>query len=117
MGAAEQTRGRFVIDGGRALRGTIAPGGNKNEALPVLAASLLVEGEVTIDGLPDIGDVATLLDGLQGIGARVSRRGPGRVALDTSSRLGGDPDPALASRIRGSVLLAPGLLARTGRAV
>jgi len=118
MSAATPGRGeRFVIDGGRALSGTVAPGGNKNEALPVLAASLLVEGEVLVDGVPDIGDVATLLDGLQGLGTRVARRRPGQVALDTSALLGGDPDPALASRIRGSVLLAPGLLARTGRAV
>jgi UDP-N-acetylglucosamine 1-carboxyvinyltransferase len=109
--------GRFVIEGGRPLKGTIKPRGNKNEALPVLAASLLVEGVVTIDDLPQIGDVVTLLEGLQGLGVRVARDGAHRVTLDASPLAGVDPDPALASRIRGSVLLAPGLLARTGRAV
>ncbi len=95
----------------------MAPRGNKNEALPVLSACLLVEGEIAVENIPQIGRVGTLLDALRGLGARVSRGRAGEVTVDTSPLLATDPDPALASRIRGSVLLTPGLLARTGRAV
>ena len=109
---------RFVVDGGRPLSGTVTPAGNKNEALPVLAASLLVRGEVTIENVPRIHDVTLLLDGLRRLGVRVSDDPEKHtVGLDASALDTADPDPSMVSRIRGSILLVPALLARTGRAV
>ena len=56
---------RFLVEGGAPLRGTVTPAGNKNEALPVLAACLLVEAPVVIDNVPRIRDVTVLLEGLR----------------------------------------------------
>ena len=107
---------RFVVEGGHPVTGTIAPAGNKNEALPVLAASLLVPGEVVIDNVPRIEDVAILLEALRQLGVAVHHDDAHTVRLDATTLAGSAPDPALASRIRGSMLLVPGLLARSGRA-
>ena len=107
---------RFVVDGGYPVTGTIAPAGNKNEALPVLAASLLVPGEVVVDNVPRIEDVAILLEALRQLGVTVRHDDAHTVRLDATTLTGSAPDPALASRIRGSMLLVPGLLARSGRA-
>ena len=109
---------RFVVEGGRPLSGTVTPAGNKNEALPVLAASILTRGEVTIENVPLIRDVTLLLDGLRRLGVRVTAdEGSHTVRLDASALGTADPDPSMVSRIRGSILLVPALLARTGRAV
>jgi UDP-N-acetylglucosamine 1-carboxyvinyltransferase len=111
------TGDRFLVEGGHPLRGVVTPAGNKNEALPVLAACLLVKGEVIVDNVPRIRDVAALLDGLRHLGVEVALDDHGTARLDASNLKDHDPDPALMSRLRGSVLLAPGLLARTSRAV
>ena len=111
------TGDRFLVEGGHPLRGTVTPAGNKNEALPVLAACLLVAGEVVVDNVPRIRDVTALLEGLRHLGVRVDVDDHGTVRLDASDLKGRDPDPAVMSQLRGSVLLAPGLLARTGQAV
>jgi UDP-N-acetylglucosamine 1-carboxyvinyltransferase len=113
---AAVTGDRFLVEGGHPLRGTVTPAGNKNEALPVLAACLLVRGEVVVDNVPRIRDVTALLEGLRHLGVRVAVEESGTVRLDASRLEARDPDPAVMSQLRGSVLLAPGLLARTGRA-
>jgi UDP-N-acetylglucosamine 1-carboxyvinyltransferase len=95
----------------------VTPAGNKNEALPVLAAALLARGETTIENVPRIRDVALLLDGLRRLGVRVAVGEDHAVRLDASTLGHEDPDPSMASGIRGSILLVPALLARTGRAV
>jgi UDP-N-acetylglucosamine 1-carboxyvinyltransferase len=115
-GDAAVTGDRFLVEGGHPLRGTVTPAGNKNEALPVLAACLLVRGEVVVDNVPRIRDVTALLEGLRHLGVRVAVDDAGTVRLDASRLETRDPDPAVMSQLRGSVLLAPGLLARTGRA-
>src|SRR4030095_14154188 len=99
------------------VRAGVTPADNKNEALPVLAACLLVQGEVVVDNVPRIRDVAALLEGLRHLGVEVSLDDHGTARLDATHLKDHDPDPAVMSRLRGSVLLAPGLLARTGRAV
>ena len=65
---------RFVIEGGHALRGTIAVSGAKNAALPVLSAALLVDGPVEIRNVPDLRDVHTMLKMLRTLGAQVEFR-------------------------------------------
>ena len=109
---------RFVVEGGQPLSGTVTPAGNKNEALPVIAASLLTRGEVRLENVPRIHDVTLLLDGLRrlGVGVEIDEE-KHTVLIDASDLDKTDPDPSIVSRIRGSILLVPALLARTGRAV
>jgi len=110
------TGDRFLVEGGHPLRGTVTPAGNKNEALPVLAACVLARAEVIVDNVPRIRDVTVLLEGLRHLGVKVAFEEGGTVRLDARELQSRDPDPAVMSQLRGSVLLAPGLLARTGRA-
>ena len=107
----------FVVEGGRAVSGTLRPAGNKNEALPVLAAALLAPGEIALEDIPEIRDVATLLEILSELGVHVARGpDPHGVRLDSSDLGDRTPSAELGRTIRGSFLLAPGLLHRTGRA-
>ena len=108
---------QFTVEGGRPIQVEIRPAGNKNEALPVIAASLLVSGPVVLENLPRIGDVETLLEAVRRLGADIARVGDSAVRIDASGLASGAPDPALASRIRASFLLAAPLLARLGEAV
>src|ERR1700753_2475108 len=71
---------KFVIDGGIALSGTIVPAGNKNGALPILAASVLTEDEVVVRNVPRIRDVEAMLEILRALGVEVNWRGPNEVA-------------------------------------
>jgi UDP-N-acetylglucosamine 1-carboxyvinyltransferase len=109
--------GRFVIEGGSQITGEMIPAGNKNEALPVLAAALLFPGETVIERVPRIADVSAILEILSRLGVRVSFESEDSVAIDSSNLKHHDPDRRLCSEIRGSFLLAPGLLHRTGKAV
>ena len=108
---------RFVVNGGRQLSGTIRPAGNKNAALPVIAATLLADGPVALDNIPRIRDVETLLEILADLGASVTWTGPNAVTIDTRSVTSKPLDPVLCTRIRASILLAGPLLARFGQVV
>jgi UDP-N-acetylglucosamine 1-carboxyvinyltransferase len=110
---------KFVIDGGVPLNGTVVPAGNKNGALPILAASVLTDEEVVLRNVPRIRDVQTMLDLLEQLGVSVEWRGPNEVALCAKDmdRESGEIDHDLAVEIRASFLLAGPLLARNGRAV
>ena len=105
---------RFIIEGGQRLDGSITPAGNKNAALPLLAATLLTDQEVVLHNIPLIGDVANKLALLQKLGARVERRVEHSWALCAQGVGAAEPDIALARTIRTSVLLAGPLLARRG---
>src|SRR5256886_9485719 len=105
----------FRVTGGRPLTGTIRPAGNKNAALPILAATLLADGPCRIDNVPRIRDVETLLALLQRIGAVVQWHGPNSVEVDSSGAEPRPLDPALSKEIRASILLAGPKLARFGR--
>lgn len=105
----------FEIEGGHPISGTIRPSGNKNAALPLIAACLLTEDEVVLHNVPQIRDVAALLELLAGLGVTVSPRGPSSVALRASGVNGAEADHKLAKQIRASILLAGPLLARRGR--
>jgi UDP-N-acetylglucosamine 1-carboxyvinyltransferase len=107
---------KFVIEGGVPLAGTIVPAGNKNGALPILAACLLTEDEVILRNVPRISDAEAMTLLLEGLGARVEWLGPGQVLIDSSSVDTYEVDAGLAERIRASFLLAGPLLARFGRA-
>ena len=104
----------FVIKGGQPLSGTIRPSGNKNAALPIVAASLLADGPVVIRNVPRILDVETMLELVASTGATVDRLGPNELRIDARGLRRAGLDPALSARIRASVLLAAPLVARTG---
>src|SRR5919109_336603 len=104
----------FVIEGGRPLYGRIRAAGNKNGALPILAASLLTAEPVLLRNVPRIADVETMLELLADVGADVEWTGPNEVrirAADVSKR---ELDEELCSRMRASFLLTGPLLARLG---
>jgi UDP-N-acetylglucosamine 1-carboxyvinyltransferase len=107
---------KFVIEGGVPLSGTIVPAGNKNGALPILAACLLTDDEVILRNVPRIRDVEAMTLLLEQLGARIEWRGPGEISIDSSSVDSCEVDQELAERIRASFLLAGPLLARFGRA-
>jgi UDP-N-acetylglucosamine 1-carboxyvinyltransferase len=104
---------KFVIDGGVPLRGTVVPAGNKNGALPILAASALTSDDVVVRNVPRIRDVEAMLRVLRGIGVAVEWRDDNELCLNAS---GIDREAHIdrehAERIRASFLLAGPLLAR-----
>lgn len=114
------SRDRFRVWGRTPLSGTIHPQGNKNEAMPVMAASVLTDEPVIIENLPPIEDVAILESILREIGVTVDPRESGlrqTVTLQAKGKLNPSLPVELGSRLRGSVTLAGPLLARCGRVV
>ncbi|HVH04846.1 MAG TPA: UDP-N-acetylglucosamine 1-carboxyvinyltransferase, partial [Myxococcota bacterium] len=82
-----ETGDRFLVEGGRPVGGTLVPSGNKNEALPALAATLLAPGACTLENVPDIRDVRTMLEILVELGVSAGPLAPGRGSC---ARPGGD---------------------------
>src|SRR5439155_24458166 len=101
----------FVITGGRPLNGTIRAAGNKNGALPILAACLLTTEPVRLTNVPRIRDVETMVELLRDVGAEVEWEGPNEVRVHAAELAKSELDDELARRIRASVLLAGPLLA------
>ena len=105
-----------MIEGGSPLSGEITVAGNKNAALPILAACLLTEEEVVLSNVPRIRDVEAQIALLEGIGVRAAWTGEHEVRLQADDVAGSTVDEGLAARIRASFLLAGPLLARFGQA-
>jgi UDP-N-acetylglucosamine 1-carboxyvinyltransferase len=105
---------KFVVNGGRRLKGRVRPAGNKNAALPMVAATLLTEEPVILENVPDIRDVRTLLNLMEGLGVQVEWTGRNSVRVEAKDLRRGNLDSAAAARIRASILLAGPMLARTG---
>src|SRR5436305_15012112 len=97
---------RFLVHGGRPLKGTVRPAGNKNAALPILAATLLADGPVNLDNIPRIRDVETMLALLVDLGAAAEWTGTNTVRIDTRSAKHTQLDPGLCAQIRAYKLLA-----------
>jgi len=106
---------RFLVRGGRSLRGSIRPAGNKNAALPILASTVLADGPMELDNIPRIRDVETMLALLVDLGASAEWIGPNLVRVDARQVRPKPLDPKLCARIRASILLAGPLLARFGK--
>ena len=104
-----------MIKGGPALSGEINAAGNKNAALPILAACLLTEEEVVLTNVPRIRDTETQVAVLEQLGVRVEWNDE-RLALRADGVTETGPDEALSAKIRASFLLAGPLLARFGEA-
>jgi UDP-N-acetylglucosamine 1-carboxyvinyltransferase len=103
---------KFIIQGGTPLSGEIVPAGNKNAALPILAACLLTEEELLVRNVPRIRDVESMLGLLERLGVNVAWTGENEVRLQAASVSGTEVDEELANRIRASFLVAGPLLAR-----
>ncbi len=112
---SQATRGKamssFVIEGGYPLNGTVQPIGNKNAALPLLAACLLTDETLTLHNVPEIGDVHTMLAILAQLGVEIDHRGS-TVILCARNVNSTDPNAQLFAQIRGSLTLMGPLLAR-----
>lgn len=106
----------FVIEGGRPIHGTIDASGNKNAALPLLAATLLTDEPVKLENVPEIRDVQVMTSILSELGASVEKHGKGRITINAAHVDSTSPHPGLCQEIRASFLLAGPLLARFGRA-
>ena len=105
---------QYIVEGGHRLKGAIEPSGNKNAALPIIAAALLTEHPVTLDNVPRIRDTETLVELIRSVGASAEWRGRNRLAIHAKEIRAADLDPDLCIRIRASILLAGPLLARCG---
>ncbi len=105
---------QFIVEGGRRLSGTIRPAGNKNAALPILCAALLTDHPVTLENVPHIKDILSLVELIKQAGATAEWTGPNTLVITAKTVRGDTLDPALCTRIRGSILLAAPLLARAG---
>ncbi|NOZ29048.1 MAG: UDP-N-acetylglucosamine 1-carboxyvinyltransferase [Chloroflexi bacterium] len=104
----------FVIHGGYPLNGEVVPSGNKNAALPLLAASLLTDEPVTLHNIPRIGDVLTMLQLLEMLGVEIQDDGSHTIRLQARRITSTAPDAELFSLIRGSITLLGPMLARAG---
>src|SRR5215217_8282442 len=105
---------QFVVQGGHSLSGRIRPSGNKNAALPIVAASLLCDEPVHLENVPRIRDVETLVDLIKSIGASAEWTARNSLTIHATTLRATELDPALCRKIRASILLAGPLLARCG---
>ncbi len=105
---------QYIVEGGRRLSGTIRPSGNKNAALPIIAASLLSEYPVTLENVPRIRDVEILVELVRSVGASIDWTKRNTLNVHAKTVQAAALDPELCRRIRASILLAAPLLARCG---
>ena len=105
---------KFVIEGGIPLHGEVTPSGNKNAALPILAACLLTDEPVTLHNVPQIKDVIDMRTLLESLGVQVETLNESTWRITAEHVRAADLDPDMCRRIRASILLAGPMLARTG---
>src|SRR5512142_2247212 len=104
----------FIIEGGVPLRGEVTPAGNKNAALPLLAACLLSAEPIVLHNVPEIRDVLDMRSLIESVGAQVEALGNKTWRITTPTLRPADLDPNLCRRIRASILLAGPVTARGG---
>ncbi len=107
---------KFVIQGGRPLRGSVRVAGSKNAVLPVLAASLLTDEPLIVPNAPDVADVRSMLKVLESLGSQVTQRADGALVVCSAGAPGAEATWEHVRRMRGSVTVLGPLLARTHRA-
>jgi UDP-N-acetylglucosamine 1-carboxyvinyltransferase len=106
---------KFIIEGGTQLRGTVTPSGNKNAALPMLAACLLTDEPVTLRNVPRIRDVDDMLALLASLGVQITELGAHDLVIHARDIRTTELDREICSRIRTSILFAGPMLARMGQ--
>lgn len=107
----------YVVEGSRTLSGAIEPAGNKNAALPIIAAALLTPERVTLTNVPRIRDTETLVELVRSVGAEAEWTGPNTLVVEARDVRTESLDPELCANIRASILLAGPMLARCGHVV
>jgi len=105
---------KFVIEGGEPLSGVVTPSGNKNAALPMLAATLLTDEKIVLRNVPRIKDVETMLGILSALGVDIEESGDHELTLQARNVTTTELDPDLCHQIRASILFAGPMLARCG---
>jgi len=106
----------FLINGGTRLRGTVTISGSKNAALPIMAASMLCEGETVLRGVPDLADVRTLGELLSELGVKVRREANGDLHLAVKDEMNCHARYDLVRRMRASVCVMGALVAKRRKA-
>ena len=105
---------QYIVEGGHRLSGSIRPAGNKNAALPIVAAALITDQPVQLENVPRIRDIETLVELIRTAGADCAWTGPNALRIHAKTVQAGNLDPVMCARIRASILLAAPLLARCG---
>ena len=108
---------QYVVEGGYRLAGAIEPSGNKNAALPIIAACLLTDQPVHLSNVPRIRDTETLVDLIRSIGAEAAWQGANTLVITAKDVRSVNLEPSLCANIRASILLAGPMLARCGSIV
>lgn len=105
---------KFIIKGCKPLSGEMTPSGNKNAALPLLAATLLTDEPVILHNVPTIRDVSDMMDLLANLGVKIEPVGSNSIRFHASDVHSANLDPEKCRRIRASIMLAGPMVARTG---
>jgi UDP-N-acetylglucosamine 1-carboxyvinyltransferase len=108
--------GSFIVEGKRKLQGEITVSGNKNEALPLVAAALLSDQPVHLDNIPDIGDLQGMYSIARELGAQITKTGENAITIHAGKITRSTLSVEFSSKIRGSILFSSSLLVRTGMA-
>ncbi|HOC99471.1 MAG TPA: UDP-N-acetylglucosamine 1-carboxyvinyltransferase, partial [Myxococcota bacterium] len=104
--------GRFIIEGGNRISGTMTPSGNKNEALPALAACLLTDQEVVLRNMPRLRDVEVMIEVLESLGGEIRWLEHNVLSVRMKEVRTHRLDPELCRRVRASVLFSGPMTAR-----
>ncbi|MCA0204187.1 MAG: UDP-N-acetylglucosamine 1-carboxyvinyltransferase [Proteobacteria bacterium] len=112
--AQPHERIQYIVEGGHRLSGEIEPSGNKNAALPIVAAALLTDERVELTNVPRIRDIEVLVELIQSVGAEARWLGRNHLEIRAATLRPADLDPDLCARVRASILLAGPMLARCG---
>lgn len=112
--AQPHERIQYIVEGGHRLSGEIQPSGNKNAALPIVAAALLTDERVELTNVPRIRDIEVLVELIQSVGAEARWLGRNHLEIRAATLRPADLDPELCARVRASILLAGPMLARCG---
>ncbi len=107
---------KFIIKGGKPLRGEIKVSGNKNAVLPIMAATLLTPQECILENVPKINDVVIMAKLMEELGAKIKEAGTNRWVINTGGVKRWHLNPQLVQKLRASILLLGPLLARFGKA-
>lgn len=106
---------QYIVEGGNKLSGSIRPSGNKNAALPIVAAALLSDKAVVLENVPRIRDIETLVELIKSVGASIEWAGRNSLHIHAREIRPRDLNPTLCAKIRASILLAAPILARCGQ--
>ena len=103
---------QYIVEGGHALSGTIQPAGNKNAALPILAATLLTEQPVTLQNVPRIRDIETLVELIRSLGAEIEWTARNTLHVHARQVRSAEIDRELAARTSRVMELVDGRIVR-----